>query len=368
MPSVDIQDLTVTYDRKAALKNINLQIKSDEYLVILGPTGAGKTTLLRTIAGLIKPKDGKILIDGLEVTKIRPEERGMAYLPQTYSLFPYMNVKDNVLFSPKVRRSKTEEEMSILVGEVLDMVGLRDRWDAYPMELSGGMMQRCALARAIATDLKIFLLDEPLKALDARLRLQLRTELRKLVKNLGITCLHVTHDQEEALALADRILILNKGEIIQHGDPKNLYQDPQTYFTADFLGESNNFTGEVIAFDQDRIQVKINTNGKVLVSRPLNASKQDIIGKKVILTVKSEATKVYLNDHDITNENANIFGGEVIHHYYLGKYTNLEIKVNELSNPLLAKISSFEFEKYPIKSKVKISIASYDLLTFLWRS
>ncbi|UCE12263.1 MAG: ABC transporter ATP-binding protein [Candidatus Heimdallarchaeota archaeon] len=368
MPLVDIQNLTVTYGRKVALKNINLTINPDEYLVILGPTGAGKTTLLRTITGLKKPKVGKILIDGQEVTKTRPEERGMAYLPQTYSLFPYMNVKDNVLFSPKVRRSKTEEEMSVLAGEVLDMVGLRDRWDAYPMELSGGMMQRCALARAIATDLKIFLLDEPLKALDARLRLQLRTELRKLVKDLGITCLHVTHDQEEALALADRILILNEGQIVQHGDPKILYQDPQTYFTADFLGESNSFTGEVIASDQDRLQVKIDTNDKVLISRPLNTNNQDIIGKKVILTVKSEATKVYPNSQSVANENSNIFRGEVIHHYYLGKYTNLEIKVNEISKSLLAKISSFEYEKYPLKSKVKLRIASSDLLSFLWRS
>jgi len=131
LPTVDIRNLTVTYGKKIALKNINLKIESEEYLVILGPTGAGKTTLLRTLVGLKKPKQGNIIINNVDVTKRHPEEREMAYLPQAYSLFPYLNVRDNVLFSPRVRRSKTEEEMSVLVGEVLDMVGLRGRWDVF---------------------------------------------------------------------------------------------------------------------------------------------------------------------------------------------------------------------------------------------
>lgn len=368
LPTVDIRNLTVAYGKKIALKNINLKIESKEYLVILGPTGAGKTTLLRTLVGLVKPKQGKIFINNVNITKRHPEEREMAYLPQAYSLFPYLNVKDNVLFSPRVRQSKTEEEMAVLAGEVLDMVGLRNRWDAYPNELSGGMMQRCALARAIATELKIFLLDEPLKALDARLRLQLRTELRKLVKDLGITCLHVTHDQEEALALADRILILNDGEIMQLGDPQKIYEEPGNFFAADFLGEGNTFMGEIIESNETIIKVRVNSANIVLSCYPSKVVEHNVIGTKVILSVKTESTKVFSKGSYLENMSTNKLKGIIVRHYYLGKFTNLEINIEGYTKPILAKISSFDSHQFPVNNSVTVGIDPDDLIPFLWRN
>ncbi|MCK4848963.1 MAG: ABC transporter ATP-binding protein, partial [Candidatus Heimdallarchaeota archaeon] len=199
-PQILIENLSKRFGKKNALIDINLLVARGDYVVILGPTGAGKTTLLKIIAGLIPASKGTIYKDGDLLNDVPPEERNLAYLPQTsdYSLFPYMNVWHNTLFSPKMRGEKSIDEINAVGNEVLDLVNLRHRYAALPHELSGGMKQRVALARAIAADADVFLLDEPLRALDARLRIILRTEIKKLVTDLKKTTFHVTHDQEEA--------------------------------------------------------------------------------------------------------------------------------------------------------------------------
>ncbi len=245
MPNIKLQSITVDYGRVRALDELTLEITSGDYVVILGPSGAGKTTLLKVIAGLVRPKKGTILVDDMDVTDLPPEERRVAYLPQHYALFPRKNVWENVIFSPRMQgmdKNKAEE----LVSEILDMVNLRERADAFPHELSGGMKQRVALARAIATNFSILLLDEPLRALDARLRLALRNELRKMAKDLGFTVLHVTHDQEEAMSVADKIVVLRKGKIEQVGTQEEIYLMPKTRFVAEFVGETNSWLGKVI--------------------------------------------------------------------------------------------------------------------------
>ncbi|MHA2073368.1 MAG: ABC transporter ATP-binding protein, partial [Candidatus Hodarchaeales archaeon] len=186
---LEIKNLKKRFGKLWALDDVNIKIEQGEYIVILGPTGAGKTTLLKIIAGLIKPTSGEIHKNGELITREPPEKRNLAYLPQTsdYSLFPYMNVWENTIFSPRVKGEKPSNEIIALGDEILDMVNLRSRYNAFPHELSGGMKQRVALARAIAADADIFLFDEPLRALDARLRIRLRTEIKKLVTDLKKT-------------------------------------------------------------------------------------------------------------------------------------------------------------------------------------
>jgi len=254
-PQIVIENLSKRFGKKNALVNINLEINRGDYTVILGQTGAGKTTLLKIIAGLIPASKGSIYKDGELMDNLPPEERNLAYLPQTddYSLFPYMNVWQNSLFSPKMRGEKSIDEINAIGNEVLDLVNLRHRYAAFPHELSGGMKQRVALARAIAADADVFLLDEPLRALDARLRIILRTEIKKLVTDLKKTTFHVTHDQEEALAVADHILIINNGEVVQIGSPEEIYQRPTTLFSAFFFGVSNLIPARLKGQEQGRI-------------------------------------------------------------------------------------------------------------------
>ncbi|NHJ02903.1 MAG: ABC transporter ATP-binding protein [Candidatus Heimdallarchaeota archaeon] len=359
--SIKIRNLTVKFQEKTVLDNLHLTIHPKEYLVILGPTGAGKTTLLRTIAGLLKPTQGNIVIGNFDITNLPPEDREVAYLPQNYSLFPYMNVRDNVLFSPRVKKTKTDNEMTELVTEVLDMVGLKERYDAFPNELSGGMMQRVGLARAIAADTKIFLLDEPLRALDARLNIQLRTEIRHLVKDLGITCLHVTHDQDEALSIADRILVLKEGKIVQMGKPATIYNRPQNYFAAYFIGESTSLEG-VIQEITDECTIVLLPSNHQLICRPSELEK----GVKVKILAKTETIDLNpIEDSNHEFQGDNIFTGEVIDRVFLGKFSNILVKIEGMNNPLIARISSYDVDKFKLNSLVQVKIEPHDLTPFL---
>jgi ABC-type Fe3+/spermidine/putrescine transport system ATPase subunit len=207
------------YDDIRAADDLNLEVRDGEYLCLLGPTGAGKTTALRIACGLTDPDSGKVFIGGKDVTDLEPERRGTGLLSQTYSLFPQLTVAENILFGPNIR-DLPEEERTRTLANMLDLVRLTKRPDAFPSELSGGMMQRTALARALASGAEVLLFDEPLRALDARLRISLRHELRSLAKSLELTVIHVTHDQDEAMVMADRIALIRNGHILQVGEPE----------------------------------------------------------------------------------------------------------------------------------------------------
>ncbi len=247
MAEVLLEKVSKSFGSKHALRDVEISIRDGEYLVILGPSGAGKTTLLRTIAGLLDPDTGRIRMDGRDVTRLPPDERQVAYMPQVYSLFQQLTVWENTTFSPSVKGWPAEDQ-DLLAREMLSMVHLIDRQDALPRELSGGMQQRCALARALAADAEVLLLDEPLRALDARLRIELRNELKGLIRHVGTTTIHVTHDQEEALVVADRIAVLREGELIEVGPSERVYSEPSSPFVANFLGEMNFF--EARAFEE----------------------------------------------------------------------------------------------------------------------
>lgn len=284
MPEVRLVNATKTFAKGkiVAVDNVSFRVHDKDYFSLLGPSGCGKTTLLRMIAGLTQPDEGEIYIGDRLVNPLPPEDREVGFVFQTYALFPHMDVWDNVTYGPRVKAWK-EGKGERIGHEMLEMVRLHERRDAVPHELSGGMMQRVALARALAAGAKLLLLDEPLGALDAKIRNALRYELRKLVKDLGLTAIHVTHDQAEAMAISDRIAVMRKGKILQVGTPQELYMHPQHVFVAHFVGESNFLEGYVIKVDKNELVVELRGGLKIHVS---GGTKEK--GERVVLAVRPE--------------------------------------------------------------------------------
>ncbi len=235
MAQVEARSLTKRFGETTAAREVSFVARSGSFVVLLGPSGCGKSTILRMIAGLEKPTSGRVFIDGSDVTDLDPSRRRISMVFQSYALFPHLNAADNILFGLKVRHaSKTEQRRRLK--RVAEMVGLSHLLDRKPAQLSGGQRQRVALARAIVAEHPICLMDEPLSNLDAKLRHEMRLELRALQKRLEMTVLYVTHDQTEAMSMADQVILLNHGQVVQAGSPETLYQRPATTFAADFIG------------------------------------------------------------------------------------------------------------------------------------
>ena len=245
MPSLDMTGVSKTYGDIQALSDISLHVEDKEYVCILGPSGCGKSTLIRCVAGINTPDTGQILIDGKSIERIPIEDRRIGYVFQDIALFPHMSVGDNLSYGLAVRHAQSAEITTVTNG-MLDLINMRSRSRSYPRELSGGAQQKVAVGRAIATGSHLFLLDEPLGALDALVRAELRYELRKLASDLGLTVLHVTHDQEEALSIADRVVIMKSGRIVEVGKPSEIYLSPKKLFTENFVGETNLLEGRIL--------------------------------------------------------------------------------------------------------------------------
>lgn len=243
---IAVHALTKHYGAVTALSRLDLGVRAGEFLALLGPSGCGKTTLLRTIAGFIEPSDGEIRIDGNRMNGVPPDQRPVNTVFQNYALFPHLTVTENVAFGPK-RKGLPRQEVHRLVNESLTMVGMDDYGNRYPSELSGGQQQRVALARAIVNKPRVLLLDEPLGALDLKLRKRMQIELKRWHKRLGITFVYVTHDQEEALVMADRVAVMSAGKIVQLGSCQEVYREPNCRYVADFIGEANLLDCDVTA-------------------------------------------------------------------------------------------------------------------------
>lgn len=235
---LSIQGVNKTFDSFTALREINIDIKKNEFICLLGPSGCGKTTLLRIIAGLEKPTRGRITVGGKDITNLPPSKRNFGMVFQSYALFPNLTAAQNVGYGLQGRKL-TKKEISDKVSEALSLVDLLHLKERYPSQLSGGQQQRVALARAVVLSPDFLLLDEPLSALDAKVRTKLREEICSLQEKLGITTIMVTHDQEEALTMADRIVVMNNAEIMQVGSPQEVYDQPESPFVADFIGSIN---------------------------------------------------------------------------------------------------------------------------------
>jgi ABC-type Fe3+/spermidine/putrescine transport system ATPase subunit len=318
IPSLRLEGVSKRFDGIVAADDVSLEVKDGEYIVILGPTGAGKTTLMKMIAGLTAPDSGRIFVDGKRVDKLPPEDRGMVYLSQTYALFRHMTVWDNTKFGPTVK-DWGESKSDLLAKEMLNLVRLYDRRTARPDELSGGMKQRNALARALATDVKILLLDEPLRALDARLRIELRYELMRLTSDLGITALHVTHDQEIAMTMADKVAVLRKGRIEQLGRAEEIYDNPARPFICHFVGEANFFEGTVHSVSDDHSELE--GEGYTLRSRATDLPK----GTEACMGIKTE--NVRLLDGIVDGQNH--IPAKVVRRLFLGRLMSVVIETDD---------------------------------------
>lgn len=239
MAFMHLDDINVSYDgNKNILEKLNLEVKEGELVSLLGPSGCGKTTTLRVIAGFISPSDGKFMLDGEDLTKVPVHKRNFGLVFQSYALFPHLSVYDNVAFGLKLRKVN-KEEIDERVKEVLEVCGLTELAKRFPKQMSGGQRQRVALARALVIRPKLLLLDEPLSNLDAKLRINMRVEIKRLQKKLGITTIFVTHDQEECFSISDKVAVMNKGVIEQYDSPENIYARPVTEFVARFIGFEN---------------------------------------------------------------------------------------------------------------------------------
>jgi spermidine/putrescine transport system ATP-binding protein len=279
-PIVRLDGICKRYDGAAAVERLDLDIAAGEFLVLLGPSGSGKTTILSMIGGFAPPTEGRVLIAGEDVTELPPAKRPTATVFQDYALFPHLSVRNNVGFGlamrrvPKPERHRRSEAM-------LKMVGLEGFGDRSVHQLSGGQQQRVALARAIAVEPKVLLLDEPLGALDLALRRQMQEELVRIQKRLGTTFVHVTHDQEEAMSIADRVIVMNKGRVEDMGPPSRVYLRPASLFTASFMGESNILPGEAVEATANAAWIKTAAG---ILTVPVHAK----VGDSVTLSIRPE--------------------------------------------------------------------------------
>jgi len=337
LPDVELIDVTKRYGKVVAVDRISLTVKNREYVTLLGASGCGKTTTLRLIAGLAEPDEGRILIDGRDVTKVPPDDRGVGFVFQNYALFPHMDLWGNTTYGPTVK-GWSEEDTEKLAKQMLEMVRLSGREDAYPDELSGGMQQRAALARALSAGTQLLLLDEPLGALDAKLRVILRYELRRLVEDLGLTAIHVTHDQEEAMTISDKIVVMRRGRIEQIGSPEDLYLHPKTPYIANFIGEANFLDGVVVNVGRRKTFVEV--HGGLMVMAEAVGFK---IGDRVALAIRPEFMKL----EKYSGSDVNVMAGEVERVRFTGGITRFEVRL--INDDLIA-------VRTPIESKVRFRL------------
>ena len=342
---IAIHNLTKTFGRTAVLKSVSLTIESHELFFLLGPSGCGKTTLLRSIAGFYEPDGGEILFDGKVVNRVPPHERNTGMVFQNYALWPHMSVTQNVSFGLEVRKTPRDETKQRAL-EALSIVRMDQFADRMPNQLSGGQQQRVALARALAIRPDVLLLDEPLSNLDARLRLEMRDEIRRIHDATRITTVYVTHDQKESLSLADRIAVMKEGVVEQLADPRTVYRHPANRFVADFIGETNWLEGVVESVGNET--VVRSTAGHVRASEAHALQP----GAPVWVGFRPEATRL---DGGL----ANAFEAELVRTNYLG---DLEEYLLDIGGTILKAFEQNPEKRLQPGAKVQVGVAARDIL------
>lgn len=328
---IEIKDVCKRYGNIIAADQISLRIRENELFALLGPSGGGKTTLLRMIAGFETPDSGAILLDGEDLSRIHPHQRPINMMFQSYALFPHLSVRDNVAFGLRMEGLRGDA-LRERVDEAIDMVQLTEQADRKPGRLSGGQRQRVALARALVKRPRVLLLDEPMGALDRKLREQMQGELKQLQHQVGITFLMVTHDQEQALAMADRVALLNDGRVEQVGAPADLYELPQNRFVADFIGTMNFIGAQVTGPDTIEVPV-VGALPAVCVGH------ED--GSAVAVAIRPERVTLSMPDEPGPSDLAHV-SGQVADLAYSGRDLAVHVKVEGLDRPIVARLSVTE--------------------------
>jgi len=351
MPKLVIDNISKYYGKIAALDNVSLQVEDKEYVCVIGPSGCGKSTLIKCIAGIIQPDQGEILIDDQPIRRVLMEDRKIGYVFQDIALFPHMTVRDNLAYGLAVRNAGSDHIINV-TNEMLDLIKMRERSKSFPFELSGGAQQKVAVARAIATGSYLFLLDEPLGALDTLVRAELRYELKQLAKDLGLTIIHVTHDQEEALSIADRVVIMKQGRIVEIGTPAEVYLRPKTLFTENFVGETNILEGEIVETSGDRCSVRV---GNEKFSVPKTDGKK---GDRGVISIRPESLLLRRK-----SENGQLRGiiRQVI---FLGSINRYEVETEGGFRLTAHQAMTSDVEEFRIGDVVNIEIDEKHMLLF----
>jgi ABC-type Fe3+/spermidine/putrescine transport system ATPase subunit len=339
-----LERLTKRYGHLTAVDHVDLEIKEGEFICFLGPSGCGKTTILRMITGFETVTDGSVIFNGNVINDLLPKKREFGIVFQSYALFPNMTVEDNIAFGLKMRKMP-KKFIAERVDKMLDLIGLSDWRRLYPAQLSGGQQQRVALVRALAPDPQVLLLDEPLSALDAKIRLRLRAEIKRLQQELKKTMIHVTHDQEEALSIADRVVVMEKGQFRQVGRPIDIYKNPSCDFVADFVGTSNFFQGirrgDVVDIGRRKIKVTRNGNGD----------------EKVCLAIRPENVEVFKADAPPqVPEPMNLNSGKIAVVVFQGAAVRLLIQME--NEEIISDIIEKEFEQRGLKQGDQVYVYS----------
>jgi spermidine/putrescine transport system ATP-binding protein len=316
---VELRRVTKRFGEFVAVEDVSLDIQRGEFLTLLGPSGCGKTTLLRMISGFEIPSEGHVWLDGNDVTNEPPYRRNVNQVFQSYALFPHLNVAENIAFGLKMKGA-SKSTIAAKVREGIELVSLQGKEHNKPSALSGGQRQRVALARAIVCEPKVLLLDEPLSALDAKLRHQMQSELKQLQKRLGITFVFVTHDQEEALTMSDRIAIVNKGRIEQLGSVDEIYHRPKTRFVAEFIGQANLMPAQVIARENDDAIVRLADD------ITLRVDGANLPPSTLTVLVSFRPEKIHLTKHPAPGENH--FPAEVMDEVFRGQTDQMTIRTS----------------------------------------
>lgn len=351
---LELVNVSKTYPTKKgnfqAVKNINLQICPGEFVVFLGPSGCGKTTTLRMIAGFEHPTEGDISIDGKSLLSITADKRPMSMVFQSYALFPHLTVRGNVEFGLKLKKLSKDNRIE-KVDSVLSMMGIAQYADRYPHQLSGGQQQRVALARALVMEPKVILFDEPLSNLDAKLRIKMRSEIRSLQKKLNITSIFVTHDQAEALTMADKIVVMSEGKIEQVGSPWDIYHHPRNRFVASFLGTANFINAKVldVVHDNSSTHYRVDTVFGELVIPGVEAEKNDV--DNINIVVREENLRIGKN----LNLNNSIIKGVIESATFDGEIVRYTVKTKIGT---LVGSASGTVEPYPIGDEAEIYLDS----------
>ena len=347
--AVEIDHLTVQFGLFTAVKDVSLQIRQGEFFSFLGPSGCGKTTILRAISGFQDPTRGVIRIGGQDMSGIGPNQRPTALIFQNLALFPLMTVSENIGYGLRVR-GVPKADRDRKVDELLNLIALSDQGHKKIEELSGGQKQRVAIARALAVEPKVLLLDEPLSALDLKLRQHMRNELRAIQRRVGVTFIYITHDQGEALTMSDRIAVMNRGKIEQVGNGRDVYEHPQTSFVASFVGENNGFTGTITKISGDQAEIETS------VGRLVGLNKKSLpVGTKATLFIRPEAMQ-------FGAQGENNLSGTAADAAYEGMTTHLTMKAHDGSS-IVATLTGAPAREFPSQgSSVSFAFVTRDAL------